>query len=110
MKTVAFTPVILPVYEHVNDDFGQKNRINFAAKLYVLLYDTDIDLMAFTGGSRTARYGVDFAKNLQTNLEIHGEWAYLTNVETRFVDEQGQLFSRTADVMSYLLGLRYLTP
>jgi hypothetical protein len=110
LKTVAFTPVILPVYEHVNDDFGQKNHINFAAKLYVLLYDTDIDLMAFTGGSRTARYGVDFAKNLQTNLEIHGEWAYLTNVETRFVNEQGQLFSRTADVMSYLLGIRYLTP
>jgi hypothetical protein len=53
---------------------------------------------------------VDFAKNLQTNVEIHGEWAYLTNVETRFVNEQGQLFSRTGDVMSYLLGLRYLAP
>jgi hypothetical protein len=52
---------------------------------------------------------VDFAKNLLTNLEVHGEWAYLTNVETRFVNAQGQLFSRTADVMSYLLGLRYLT-
>jgi hypothetical protein len=52
---------------------------------------------------------VDFSKNLQTNVEIHGEWAYLTNVETRFVNAQGQVFSRTADVMSYLLGLRYLT-
>jgi hypothetical protein len=110
LKTVAFSPVILPVYEHLNDDFGEKQHINAAAKLYVLLYDTDIDLMVFTGGSRTARYGMDFAKNLQTNLEIHGEWAYLTNVETRFVNAQGQLFSRTADVMSYLLGLRYLTP
>jgi hypothetical protein len=110
LKTVAFTPVILPVYEHVNNDFGEKNHINFAAKLYFLLYDTDIDVMVFTGGSRTARYGVDFAKNLQTNLEIHGEWAYLTNVQTRFVNAQGQAFSRTADVMSYLLGLRYLTP
>jgi hypothetical protein len=110
LKTVAFSPVILPVYEHLNDDFGEKQHVNAAAKLYFLLYNTDIDLMAFTGGSRTARYGVDFAKNLLTNLEIHGEWAYLINVETRFVNEQGQLFSRTADVMSYLLGLRYLTP
>jgi hypothetical protein len=109
LKTVAFSPVILPVYEHVNDDFGEKNHVNVAAKFYALLYDTDIDLMAFTGGSRTARYGVDFSKNLQTNVEIHGEWAYLTNVETRFVNAQGQVFSRTADVMSYLLGLRYLT-
>jgi hypothetical protein len=110
LKTAAFSPVILPVYEHVNDDFGEKHQVNAAAKLYFLLYDTDIDLMAFVGGSRTARYGVDFAKNLQTNVEIHGEWAYLTNIETRFVNEQGRLLSRTADVMSYLLGLRYLTP
>jgi hypothetical protein len=110
LKTVAFTPVILPVYEHVNDDLGRKNRVNGATKLYFLLYDTDIDLMAFTGGSRTARYGVDFAKNLRTNVEVHGEWAYLTNIETRFVDERGQMFSRTSDVMSYLLGMRYLTP
>jgi hypothetical protein len=110
LKMVAFTPVILPVYEHLNDDFGQKNHINFAAKLYIFLYNTDIDLMTFTGGSRTARYGVDFAKNFQTNVEIHGEWAYFTDVATRFVNEQGQLFLRTADVMSYLLGMRYLTP
>jgi len=110
LKTLAFTPVILPVYEHVNDDFGAKQHVNAAAKLYFLLYDTDVDLLAFIGGSRTARYGVDFAKNLRTNLEIHGEWAYLTNIETRFVNAQGQLLSRTADVMSYLVGLRYLTP
>lgn len=110
LKTVAFTPVILPVYEHFNEDFGEKNQVNAAAKLYVLLYDTDIDLLAFVGGSRTARYGVDFAKNLRTNVEVHGEWAYFTNIETRFVNAQGQLLSRTADVMSYLLGLRYLTP
>jgi hypothetical protein len=110
LKTVAFTPVLLPVYEHVNDDFGAKNHVNAAAKLYVLFYDTDIDLLAFVGGSRTARYGVDFAKNLLTNLEIHGEWAYVTNFNTRLINAQGQLFSRTSDVMSYLLGLRYLTP
>src|SRR5690606_5235902 len=92
------------------DDFGEKQHVNAAAKLYLLLYNTDIDLMVFTGGSRTARYGVDFAKNLLANFEIHGEWAYLTNIETRFVNAQGQLLSRTADVMSYLVGLRYLTP
>jgi hypothetical protein len=53
---------------------------------------------------------VDFAKNLRTNVEVHGEWAYFTNIETRLVNAQGQLFSQTSDVMSYLLGLRYLTP
>ena len=79
-------------------------------KLYFLLYDTDIDLLAFVGGSRTARYGVDFAKNLRTNVEVHGEWAYFTNLNTRLINAQGQGFSQTSDAMSYLLGLRYLTP
>ena len=110
LKTVAFNPVILPVYGHVNGDFGAENHVNAAAKLYFLLYDTDIDLLAFVGGSRTARYGVDFAKNLRTNVEVHGEWAYFTNLNTRLINAQGQGFSQTSDAMSYLLGLRYLTP
>lgn len=110
LKTVAFTPVLLPVYEHVNDDFGETHHANFAAKLYLLLFDADIDVMAFTGGSRTTRYGFDFARNLRTNLEIHGEWAWINDVETRFINEEGELFRRTSDAMSYLLGLRYLTP
>jgi hypothetical protein len=109
LQTVALNPVILPVYGHVNGDFGEKGYVNFAAKLYFLLYDTDIDLLTFVGGSRTARYGVDFAKNLQTNFEVHGEWAYFTDLNTRVINAQGQGFSRTADAMSYLLGLRYLT-
>jgi hypothetical protein len=72
-------------------------------------FSTDIDLLAFVGGSRTARYGVDFAKNLRTNVEVHGEWAYVTNLNTQLINAQGQGFSRTSDAMSYLLGLRYLT-
>ena len=28
LKTVSFTPVIIQVYEHVNDTFGTKNRLN----------------------------------------------------------------------------------
>jgi hypothetical protein len=110
LKTVAFTPVLLPVYAHVNDDFGATHGVNFAAKLYLLLFDTDIDLMVFTGASRTTRYGVDFAKNLLPNLEVHGEWALLTDVETPTITAQGEQSVRRADVMSSLIGLRYLTP
>lgn len=110
LKTVAFTPVLLPVYAHVNDDFGQLDHLNFAAKLYLLLFDTDLDLLVFTGASRTTRYGVDFAKNLLPNLEVHGEWARLTDVETPVITAQGEPSVRRAEVMSYLIGLRYLTP
>jgi hypothetical protein len=57
LKTISITPVIFPVYEHVNDDFGKINRLNFAGRLYFLLYDTDIDLMWLTGGARQIASG-----------------------------------------------------
>jgi hypothetical protein len=109
LKTVSFTPVIFPVYDDVNDDFGKVNKLNFAGKLYLLLYDTDIDLMAMTGGSRTNRVGMDFSKNITTNLEIHGEFAFFNNQNSRVIDSQGNISEATSDATSYLLGIRYLT-
>ncbi|MBI4639115.1 MAG: hypothetical protein HY731_00365, partial [Candidatus Tectomicrobia bacterium] len=88
LKTVALTPVILPVYEGVNEDFGETGHVNVAVKLYLLLSDTDIDFMIFTGESRTTRYGIDFAKNLKSNVEIHGEWALITNFERPVVNDR----------------------
>jgi hypothetical protein len=37
LKTISFTPVLIPVYEHVNSTFGDINNLNFAGKLYFLL-------------------------------------------------------------------------
>jgi hypothetical protein len=110
LKTISLTPVIFPVYEHINDDFGKINRLNFAGKLYFLFYDTDIDLIALTGGSRTSRVGVDFAKNITTNFEIHGEFAFINNQEKTTTDSAGRVFRSKFDAKSYLLGIRYLTP
>ena len=109
LKTVSFTPVIFPVYKDVNDDFGTVNGLNFAGKLYLLLYDTDIDLMAMTGRSRTSRVGMDFSKNITTNLEIHGEFAFINNQKSRVIDSQGNISEAKFDAESYLLGIRYLT-
>jgi len=109
LKTVSITPVIFPVYKDINDDFGTVNRLNFAGKLYLLLYDTDIDLMAMTGGSRTSRVGMDFSKNITTNLEIHGEFAFINNQRKKVIDSQGVISESKFDAKSYLLGIRYLT-
>ena len=109
LKTLSFTPVLLPVLEGINDDFGKTNQANIAAKLYLLLYDTDIDFIVFTGGSRTTRYGVDFSRNVTSNFEVHGEFAYIEDFQKRYTDSQGNIFSLTGDTVSYLLGLRYLS-
>ncbi|MGF1548208.1 MAG: hypothetical protein ACFCUG_12865 [Thiotrichales bacterium] len=109
LKTVAFTPLVLPVSDDINTDFGRPDHTNFAAKLYLLYRDTDIDLTWLAGGSRTPRFGVDFSRNLTPALEIHGEWARIRDFETRLIDAEGTVTSRRDDVTSALLGLRYLT-
>ena len=109
LKTLAFTPVILPVTESINDDFGKPDHINFAAKLYLLLWDTDLDLLFFTGESRTTRYGFDFARNIKTNFEIHGELAWITDFDKRSIDSQGNLSTEESDILRFLFGIRYLT-
>jgi len=110
LQTVTITPVLIPVHEDINDDFGEINHVNFAGKLYLLFYDTDIDFMFLTEGSKTSRLGVDFSRNITTNFEIHGEFAFINSFEKKFVDSNGNLFDETFDAKSYLVGIRYLTP
>lgn len=109
LQTVALTTVALPVWEDVNEDFGEVNHVNLAAKLYMLYRDTDIDFVIFSGGSRSTRYGVDFSRNLATNFEIHGEFAYFTNLKQNYLSETGTLTQKERSANRYLLGLRYLT-
>lgn len=109
LKTAAFTPVLLPVGSQTNQDFGQPNHLNVAAKLYLLYRDTDIDFTWLGQGSRGSRFGIDFSRNLSSALEIHGEWARLQDVEQRRIDVAGNVTSEIRDATSYLLGLRYLT-
>lgn len=109
LKTLAATPVLVPVTGDINRDFGEKDHINIAGKLYFLYYDTDIDLMFLSGASKTARFGADFSKNIETNWEIHGEWAYIKNFERRFIDSDGNMHVEEYNARSFLLGTRYLT-
>src|SRR4030042_4367010 len=109
LKTFSITPVILPVYDHINDDFGKIDKVNFAGKVYFLLYDTDIDLIGLTGGSKTNRFGIDFSRNITTNFEVHGEFAFINNQRTKVIDSQGNISESKFDAKSYLIGIRYLT-
>jgi hypothetical protein len=128
LKTFSFTSVFLPVmynvYDHtsLNDDFvgpqlspsgigspSTSNQGNVAVRSYFLLYDTDIDLTFLSGQTKTPRYGIDFSRNIGTNLEVHGEGSVTENFQKKFVDPNGVLHSSTYDATSYLLGARYLS-
>ncbi len=109
LQNAAFTAVALPVYENVNEDFGAQDNMNFAAKLYLLYRDTDIDLIFSGGNSRSTSIGFDFAKNLASNFEIHGEMAYTPHHKKLILHEDGSTSTEKNSALSYLLGLRYLS-
>jgi hypothetical protein len=109
LQTIAFTPVLLPVGNDVNSDFGGSGHLNPAAKLYLLFHDTDIDFAWQGKGSRPARFGVDFARNLTSNFEIHGEWVRIQQFTRPVTDSSGRVTNQSGNATSYLLGLRYLT-
>jgi len=109
LQTIAFTPVLLPVANNINSDFGATGHLNPAAKLYLLYRDTDIDFAWQGQGSRPGRFGMDFSRNLSSNFEIHGEWARIKQFARPVTDSTGRVTTDVANATSYLLGLRYLT-
>jgi hypothetical protein len=109
LKTLSVTPVLIPVSEDVNEDFGTANHLNTGGKVYLLLYDTDIDFLFLTGASRPQRYGMDFSRNITTNIEVHGEYARIDDFTRSYITADGSTHQTVYDASSWLLGLRYLT-
>lgn len=112
LQTLALTAAVVPTTGHVNQDFGggatNAGHANPALKLYALVYDTDVDLIWAGRGSRGPRFGIDFSRNLGSQLEVHGEWARVADAP-RAVLSAGTLQSQTRSDDSALFGLRYLT-
>ena len=108
LKTISFTPFLLPVNEHINSTFGKSNQLNFGGKIYLLYYDTDIDFMFLSGGSVPARYGMDFSRNITSNFEIHGEFAYIPEYRKKIIHKDGTIGEEKYASTNYLLGIRFL--
>ena len=109
LTTLSLTALAVPTHNDWNSDFGLPGHTNPAAKIYLLWHDTDIDLLWLGEGSRTARFGLDFSRNLGANLEVHGEWARIFDQPRQETDNLGNVTQSTGDADSWLLGLRYLT-
>jgi hypothetical protein len=109
LQVLSVTPVLLPVYGDLNASFGGRGHLNGAGKLYLLLYDTDVDVMFLVGGSRPSRFGFDFSRNLRSNLEIHGEWTHVPHAVTPILGPAWTIEDREHPATSFVVGLRYLT-
>jgi len=97
LKNLSFNFVYLPSTNDINEDYynlitKKENANNIALRLYMLLYDTDIDIIYNCSDEASEKIGIDFSKNIQTNFELHGEYANVLD-----------------GGYTYLLGLRYLT-
>lgn len=109
LKTIAVTPIILPVSGDLNDDWGTIRELVCGTKIYLFAWDTDLDIMFLTGEETGDRIGFDFSKNISVNFEIHGEAAVVFGHEKFVVDRQGVLSAENYNALNFLAGIRYLT-
>ncbi len=92
LQNFSFDISYLKTNEDINEDLYEGNSNILALKAYFLYKDIDIDLAYFYSDEASNKYAFDFSTNLETNFEIHGEFA---------IDD--------SDDYSYLLGIKYLT-
>lgn len=93
LQNITFDILGLKKDDDLNDDFEGNDGTYIGAKLYMLYYDTDIEFLYMYASDDNEKVGFDISKNLQTNLEVHGEVSKTLNSSN----------------YSYLVGLKYLT-
>lgn len=107
LQSFSFLAILISTSGVSGTAFGEVKNTDIALKSYFLFMDTDIDLLAYYSNNKAKRFGFDFARNIQENIEIHGELSYNHNV-VRFTIANNSLYSERVDAYSYLFGLRYL--
>jgi hypothetical protein len=107
LQNFSLGAILLPPEAEINDKFGSADKIGAALKLYFLLKNIDIDLMAAFKKDEPQRIGLDFSTNLLENLEIHAEFSYAQDEITYLVNDE-LISQHKENGGSYLLGLRYL--
>ncbi|MCP3922310.1 MAG: hypothetical protein GY714_06970 [Desulfobacterales bacterium] len=109
LKTVAITPVIMPINRDFNNEFGLKDGLVWGGKIYFFAFNTDIDIMFQTGDIVDNRIGFDFSNNLTPSFEIHGDAALVEDYKKFIIDDSGNTSEKDYTAINFLLGLRYLS-
>lgn len=109
VAAIGFAPLLLPVATDLNGDYGEPGHVNPGARLTLLVADTDLDLLWAAKGSRPQRIGVDFSRNLGSQLELHGEWARAFGATRQRLAADGSVHAQRGHLDSWLLGARFLS-
>jgi hypothetical protein len=109
LTNLGLTFLLLPVADKwANQDLGDSGDLNAALKLYLLWRDTDIDLIYVDGPALPISLGVDVAKNLAENIEVHAEAAWRKDAPRTVIAADGGVRKTSEDQFSFLMGTRYL--
>jgi hypothetical protein len=92
LQNLAFDIFYIRTTKDINHYLYNNNSNIAAMKLYLLYNDIDIDIIYSYSDKDANKIGVNFSTNIETNFEIHGEYAKFDN-----------------GYYSYLLGVKYLT-
>lgn len=107
LQNITFMVVVIPASSPTGNRFSELKHTNLAFRTSLLLWDTDIDLMAYYSIQNPKRIGMDVSRNLSENLELHGEISFNNSVET-FSITNAAVTSTVSDGIISLAGLRYL--
>jgi len=107
LKTLTLTAIVIPPDEVLNKRYGEIENTDLAAKLYLLLWNIDIDVMGYYSKTEPSHIGFDYATNIRENIEFHGELSHFRD-EPKNTIVEGELVTKKDNGYSYLMGLRYL--
>ncbi len=98
LQSFSFLAVLIPTTDVDGTTFGEFNNTDIALKSSFLLWDTDIDLLAYYSEIKPKRYGFDFSRNIQENIEVHGELSFNQNVEKYTIQNNALSYNRVRQV------------
>ncbi|OGS36087.1 MAG: hypothetical protein A2293_09300 [Elusimicrobia bacterium RIFOXYB2_FULL_49_7] len=107
VKNIALDLIVIPSANTINNKVSEIQYTDFAGKLYFLFLDADIDFVHYLSKANPEKAGIDFSRNIFTNLEMHGEFSMFRG-QPKYLIADNSPETKYIDGASYLFGMRWL--
>ena len=107
LNNISSDLILSPSANTINGKVAEAENTDIAGKIYLLLWNTDIDLMGYYSRVNPKKYGFDLSRNVTPSLEIHGEFSRFINQPRDYILND-TLRAENIDGSSYLIGFRWL--